>query len=389
MDVASPGFGFEPVTVAGSTLLAVADGPGRLAALLDLIAGARERLQLFYYIFSDDTSGYAVRDSLADAARRGVRVSLIVDGFGSSATPDEFFMPLRAAGGHVARFRAALGRRYLLRNHQKMAIADGRLALIGGFNIEDGYFTETGLGRWRDFGLRVEGPAVEWLAGYHDTLAEWIGGRHPRLRRFNRAARSLGQPGGGLTWFAGRPTLRLSDWARAIKRDLRHGRSLAMIQAYFAPGGEILQLLKRLAGRGEVRIVTAGRTDNGATIGAARALYAGLHSRGARIFEYRPAMLHTKLIVIDTIAYAGSANFDMRSFYLNMEVMLRIDSHAMAAQLTGFIDHEIAQSDEITPEAHRSRSSLFNRLRWRLAYFLVATADYTVSRRLNLGLGRD
>lgn len=376
----------EPIDVAGTALTALPDGPERLAALLDLIDRARTRLQLCYYIFAADAAGYQVRDALIVAARRGVQITLIIDGFGSGATPDSFFAELVAAGAHVGRFRARFGRRFVLRNHQKMAIADGAVALIGGFNIESGYFAPPAPENWRDLGLIVEGRVVAWLADYHDALTEWVGGRRKGLRRLRRTARSLGQPGGAVAWLAGRQTLRLNDWARAAKHDLARGRRLTMIQAYFAPGGEMLQSLKRLAARGTAEIITAQRTDNGATIGAARALYAGLLRRGAAIWEYRPAMLHTKLLIIDDIVYVGSANFDMRSLYLNMEIMLRIDSPAFAAEMRALVEHEKRASQAITPIVHAARATLFNRLRWRLAYVLVAGVDYTVSRRLNLGL---
>lgn len=378
--------GFAPVEVAGTVLTALPEGPARLAALLDLIDRARSRLQLCYYIFAADTCGYQVRDALTMAARRGVQITLIIDGFGSGATPDSFFAELVAAGAHVGRFRARFGRRFVLRNHQKMAIADGAVALIGGFNVESGYFAPPAPENWRDLGLIVEGRVVAWLSDYHDALAEWVGGRRKGLRRLRRSARGLGQPGGAVAWHAGRQTLRLNDWARAAKHDLARGRHLTMIQAYFAPGGEMLHALKRLAARGTAEIITAQRTDNGATIGAARALYTGLLRVGAAIWEYRPAMLHTKLLIIDDVVYVGSANFDMRSLYLNMEIMLRIDSPAFAAQMRTLAATEKQASEAITPALHDARATPLNRLRWRLAYFLVAVVDYSVSRRLNLGL---
>ena len=104
----------------------------------------------------------------ADAA---CRCALLIDGFGSQDTPADFFEPLRAAGGSVCRFLPRFGRRYLLRNHQKLALADGRRVLIGGFNIDDGYFAPADEQGWRDLGLLVEGPAADHLTGYFDAIA--------------------------------------------------------------------------------------------------------------------------------------------------------------------------------------------------------------------------
>src|SRR5687768_5098547 len=114
----------EPVfEVAGNRLTLLPEGRLALDALIALIDGARNSLRLLYYIYSEDSVGIRLRTALLAAAARGVRVSLIVDGFGSSAKT-AFFAPLEAAGADVCRFIPRVGRRYLLRNHQKLALAD-------------------------------------------------------------------------------------------------------------------------------------------------------------------------------------------------------------------------------------------------------------------------
>src|SRR3546814_18638847 len=109
------------------------------------------------------------------AARRGVTVSLIVDAFGSDAAEHEhFFAPLEAAGASVCEFEPRFGRRYLLRNHQKLALADAEeepRVIIGGFNSDDDYFRTRAEGAWRALGLLVERPAAERIAGYFDALS--------------------------------------------------------------------------------------------------------------------------------------------------------------------------------------------------------------------------
>ena len=132
--------------------------------------------------------------------------------------------------------------------------------------------------------------------------------------------------------------------------------------------------------------VLAGKSDNGATIGATRSLYDYLLKRRAKIWEFAATKLHTKLIVIDDKSYIGSANFDMRSLFLNLEVMLRIEDAALAERLSRHIDDHLAGSTHITPALHKKRAGLLNRIRWNASWFLVAVVDYTVSRRLNLGL---
>jgi hypothetical protein len=107
-------------------------------------------------MFLDDASGARVRDALIAAAARGVRVSLLIDSFGSVDNPD-FFRPLSEGGVAFCTFSPRWGRRYLLRNHQKLALADGRRVIIGGFNISDEYFGTAQSGAWRDLGLELEG----------------------------------------------------------------------------------------------------------------------------------------------------------------------------------------------------------------------------------------
>jgi phosphatidylserine/phosphatidylglycerophosphate/cardiolipin synthase-like enzyme len=146
-------------TVDGNRLTLITEGPDRLTALLGLIDGAHETVRLLYYIYAQDLSGTQVYEAMERALDRGVQVSLLVDGFGLKAA-EGFFNPLIAKGLVFCKFHPTFGRRYLIRNHQKMAMADGRAVLTGGFNVEDSYFGTIEEGAWRDLGLLVEGPAA-------------------------------------------------------------------------------------------------------------------------------------------------------------------------------------------------------------------------------------
>jgi len=107
--------------------------------------------------------------------------------------------------------------------------------------------------------------------------------------------------------------------------------------------------------------------------------------RAVRIFEYQPARLHTKLFVIDDIVHIGSANFDIRSLYLNLELMLQIKDKAFADHMRAYVDRECGDAREVTLEEHE-KASWLDRLRWSVAYFLVAVVDGSVTRRLNFGV---
>jgi cardiolipin synthase A/B len=376
----------RPHSIAGNRLQLLTEGPERLAALLALIAGAERSLRVLYYIYCDDAAGRRLRDALIAAAGRGVAVSLIVDALGSEpASSGDFFDPLRKAGASVCAFVPRWGRRYLLRNHQKLLIADEARAIVGGFNVQASYFGTIEEGAWRDLGLAVDGPAAARLAGYYDALEVWARQPRARLGRLRRLLDRWSEPEGQVRWLLGGPTRRLSPWARVVRDDMAVTRSLDIMAAYFAPNPAMLRRLYRAATRGRVRVVLPARLDHGAAVWGARFTYAGLLRKGVEVYEYQPTKLHTKLFVIDDVVHIGSANFDVRSLYLNLELMLRVEDAGFAAQVRAYVDGEVAASEAITPELHRARSPVWVRIKQAAAYFVMAVLDYNVSRRLNFG----
>jgi len=371
--------------VDGNRLTLLTEGPDRLEALLGLIDGAGRSVRLLYYMYRNDHAGDQVHAAMERALDRGVSVSLLVDGFGAY-TPDQYFTPLIDKGLTFCRFHPTYGRRYLIRCHQKLALADEERVLIGGFNVEDDYFQETGSpGAWRDLGLMVEGPAAARLAPYYDELVGWALIKGARIRALNRIIHRYSENHGPLQWTFGGPTRGLSPWARATSRDLLSSRDVEMIAAYFAPTWAMLRRIGRISRKGRARIITAAKSDNHATIAAARYTYKNLLRRGVEIFEYQPTKLHTKLVVLDDIVHIGSSNFDIRSLYLNLEMMLRVDDPDFAQLLRCYFEHELGQSLPITAELNRKRSSWWTRLVQAISFFLVTSADYTITRRLNLG----
>ncbi|HEX6218908.1 MAG TPA: phosphatidylserine/phosphatidylglycerophosphate/cardiolipin synthase family protein [Sphingomicrobium sp.] len=375
--------GNRSVMVDGNRLTLLTDGPERMAALLKLIDDARRNVRLLYYMYRDDRAGAAVYAAIERAIERDVSVALIVDSFGNY-TDDDYFAPLIEKGLRYCQFHPTLGRRYLIRCHQKMALADDEKVLIGGFNIEEDYFGTVEEGAWRDLGLLVEGPAAGRLTGYYDELFGWSSARRGKIRALNRLIRLHSEDHGKLQWTFGGPMTRLSPWAMATSRDLLSSDDVAMIAAYFAPTRAILRRIAR-PDRRRARVITAAKSDNHATIAAARYTYKNLIRRGVEIFEYQPTKLHSKLVVLDDIVHIGSSNFDIRSIYLNLEMMLRVDDQAFAAMLRAYFEEELKQCEPITAELHRRRSSWWTRIVQAISFFLVTSADYTITRRLNLG----
>ena len=372
--------------VAGHQFTLMPGGPERLDALIALIEQARHSVRLLYYIFVEDEAGERVRDALIAAHNRGVAVSLLVDGFGSAKASDAFFAPLIATGCGFCRYEPKRSRRYLLRNHQKMAIADERRALIGGFNVENGYFApaddETG---WRDLGLMVDGPAAERLSRYFDAIIAWSLDPKAEMEDLRSLLHSHHEQDGDVRLLLGGPTRELSPWAQTLRSDLAGARQIDIVAAYFAPYAPLLRPIRKAAGRGRARVITASKTDNAVTIAAARNRYRYLLPE-SEILEYQPMKLHTKLYVVDDLVFIGSGNFDVRSLYLNLELMMRIRSPEFAAAIRAYVDREAAASKRITPEEYQRSRGLWVRIKGRLSYFLMSVLDYNVTRRLNFGL---
>lgn len=373
-----------PITaeIAGNRLELIESGDARLRLLLELIGGARSSIKMLMYMFNADRAGEQVRDALAAAAARGVVVELLIDGFGSAAPPD-FFGSLDQAGGDHCLFHPSYGRRYLLRNHQKLVVVDGSTAIVGGANIDDTYLTDRGDEHWRDLWLRIDGPEVAMPSRYFDTLFRWARRKRPPLAYLRRMIAEHSEWRGPLQWkFTGPLSLR-NSWWRSIGQDMRRAHRIDMIFAYFAPPAAMLRRIGGIGRRGRARIITAARSDNNATIAAARHSYSRLLRRHVEMYEYQAAKLHTKLAIVDDVVHIGSSNFDYRSLYINMEVMLRIKDAAFAEAMRSYVERELAESRWITPDLHKRRATLWRRVKWALSHYLVNIMDYTVTRRLN------
>jgi cardiolipin synthase len=372
----------------GNHLVLIDQGPALRDALVGLIDGAQFCLKLYYYIWADDDSGRAMMARLIAARNRGVAVTLMIDAFGSSSTPQSLFDPLVAAGGHFAWFGARRSTRYLIRNHQKMAIADDERVMIGGFNVADDYFSDAQPDGWADLGLLLNGPQVEAMVIWYNQLWRWVSTRRQRFRTLRAMIRGW-HPAlhhdshSRFRWLIGGPTRRLSPWAQVVKHDLNQARRVDMVMAYFSPGRGMMKRLALAGRRDGARLVMPSRSDNGATVAAARLLYGPLLKRGVEILEYQPAKLHMKLIVIDDAVFIGSANFDMRSLFLNLEIMLRIEDKGFADAVRQRIDHYAAQSRTVTVEEYIEKRGLLELVKEWISYFLVGVLDYTVTRRLN------
>ncbi len=376
----------KPFTVDGHIINVISADDERLDGVLAVIASAKTSLRMFSYMFRGDETGKQVLSALTETVQRGVSVQLIIDSFGSNETGHEFFEPFVDAGGDYHCFSSKWNLGYAVRNHQKILIADEQHAVIGGFNITDNYFGRAGDESWEDFGIILSGPKVAELAKYYDDLHDMSNDGGVQFRKLRRVIRAWKPGNGAIAWLLGGPTNRISPWALRLKKELETAKNLHVVSAYFSPSQSILRRIAKVTRGGGSQIVLAGKSDNGATIGAARSLYKYLLKRGAHIYEFQTRPLHMKLLILDDACYIGSSNLDTRSLFINMEIMVRIEDAALAAYLRSIIQNMANHSEEQTLALHRSRSSIFTRAKWMLSYLLVNSVDYTIGRRIKFGL---
>ncbi|MBS0662711.1 MAG: phosphatidylserine/phosphatidylglycerophosphate/cardiolipin synthase family protein [Verrucomicrobia bacterium] len=358
------------------------DGATAYTRLIEAIGLARASVRFEFYIFAPDATGARFRTALVAAARRGVRVEVLVDGFGSAGLPASYWDGLLAAGGRVRVFNPISWRLFSLRNHRKLVLVDDAVAFVGGFNIGDEYDGDGVTRGWRDLGLEVRSPLViRPLAAAFDGLFQ-VAGRAERLvTRLRRLfARRYRRTRVGPVFLIG-PGLGRNRFRAELLRRLRRARHVQLVAGYFLPSFRLRRALRRVARRGgRVEILLAGRSDVPLVQRAARAGYGPLLRAGVRIWEYEPQILHAKLALVDHAVYVGSANLDTRSAGINYEVMVRCTDAALAAAGRLAFAADLARSREITLPAWRAGQTWFTRFRGMCARFLLTRIDPWLAR---------
>lgn len=374
----------------GNELQLLRGGDALFPALRAAIASATHEVWLATYIFNDDPAALAVADALAAAARRGVRVRVVVDGFGSAHALTGLRERLEPAGVALAVFRPLAGwwswlqPGQLRRLHQKLCAVDGEIGFVGGINvIDDRHDLHHGWGETPrlDYAVRLRGPVVApleqtaramWTRAafgrdWRDEVRDMARSGRP-LKRAQRLLRRLriavrppppaddaGLPGDGepvQAAFVVRDNLRQR---RSIERSyiaaLRAARhSIDLVCPYFYPGRAFRRALKAAAARGvEVRLLLQGKADYRFAALAAQAVYDEMLAHGVRIFEYLPAFLHAKVARVDDHwATVGSSNIDPLSLLVNLEANVVVDDRGFAAVLAAELARDFAASREIT-----------------------------------------
>jgi len=357
-------------TVPGNRLLLLLDGDQTYRALERVVGAARCHLHFLFYSWAADEVGARFRDLLAERARDGVEVRVLLDALGSASATGRFMDPLRRSGARVEPFMPTRFLRRSLtvnfRNHRKIVVADGRVGYTGGLNIGAEHLHD-----WRDLGLLAEGPVVAHL---QEVFADdWHFATGEAL-----TAETYFEPGplpGGASVIPGdlpsAPCAILNDGPDLPFALIHDASFIAITRArervwvatpYLIPTPPIQAALRTAVARGvDVRLLVPRRSDQPLTRLAGRSYYPQLLAGGVRIFEFLPAILHEKLWVLDRdLALVGSANLDIRSFRLNFETTCVIHGREVCDQLARLFEAGLAEAEEVTLDVVARRGRLMS-----------------------------
>jgi cardiolipin synthase len=382
-----------PRFVGGNRVELLQGGDELFPSMVRAIAAAQREVWLATYIFHDDPAATAVADALKAAAARGLAVHVVVDGFGSIATLPAVRRLFAGSAVQLEVFRP-LDRWYawlqpgqLRRLHQKLCVCDEAVAFVGGINlIDDRHDINRGWGPVPrlDYAVAVTGPLAQavhattramWARahlwrGWREEVKALAHSQRPVKRALNLVrdlSGSMAAPATATPPPAQQPVraaFLVRDnvrQRRTIERSLveaiRHARTrVDLAVPYFYPGRSFRRALRAAARRGvRVRLLMQGNFDYRIAALAARAVYDELRDHGVRIYEYRPAPLHAKVVLVDSDwATVGSSNIDPLSLLLNLEANVVVRDTDFAAVLAARMDADFAVSSEITGAPQRS-----------------------------------
>ena len=346
----------------GNRIELLKNGKRFFPPMLAAIKAAKKTINLEFYIYWDGEIGRAFAEALAERARAGVHVKIILDAVGSATMSQSLIDFMRRNGVDMEWYHPI--RWYTLsranhRTHRKLLIVDGEVGFSGGVGIADDWLGDADAkNHWRDTVARVEGPVVTQMQSAF--MDNWVKSRGELLT--------------GLDYF---PQLepRGHHTAQVIKSSPSEGsstvklmyvisivsaqKSIYISNAYFVPDRDTIRALEGAVRRGvDVRVIVPGEyIDVPIVREAGRLAYDLLLRRGIRIFEYEPTMMHAKTMVVDGIwSTIGSSNFDDRSFRLNDEVNVNVYDEGIAKEMEAMFMEDLAHSTEISLKRWFKRS---------------------------------
>ena len=364
-----------PAMLGGNRVQVLKNGDQIFPPMLQAIRSAQTTITFESYIYWSGDIGKEFADALAERARRGVKVHVLLDWVGSAKMDESLMTGMRAAGVQVQRFHPPtwnhLGR-LNNRTHRKILVTDGRTAFTGGVGIAPHW---TGNAQnpdhWRDTHFQVEGPVVAQMQSVF--MDNWIKATGDVLHgpTYFPLIAPMGTQVAQM--FSSSPTGGSESMQLMYLLAITAAtRSIDLSASYFVPDELMLRTLIDAVKRGvKLRIIVPGEHIDSETVrSASRASWGGLLAAGAYIAEYQPTMFHSKVMTVDQVLVSvGSTNFDNRSFRLNDEATLNVMDSEFAVQQTQIFEEDMKLSRQITFDQWSNRP-LKEKLAERLAVLL-------------------
>jgi cardiolipin synthase len=387
----------ESTLYVGNGVTILQNGDETFPAMFAAIRGARHYIYLEYYIFEDVTSqGTRLSDLLVAKRQAGVEIDLIYDAVGSISTSADFIASLQSAGIRVVQFNPLNPLKskahYSLndRDHRKILITDGQLAILGGINLSSTYESGPGSGAskraaetierkatqqnvadekpqelWRDIDVEISGPVVAEL---EKLFKEHWNEQHAEPISDRAVAPPAGSQGHEVVRIIGSSPSRVtSRYYVTVLAALRNAeRRVWITAAYFVPTRQELGALIRAARRGvDVCLLLPSHSDSSPALAIQHSHYSELLKAGINIFERDDGILHSKTMVVDTVwSVTGSSNFDHRSVLFNDEVDAVIIGKSTGDQLESIFQSDVQHAHQVDLATWQKRS-LGERLRER------------------------
>ena len=340
------------------------NGRHKFKSLIKDIENATTSINIMYFIIKNDVVGRRLIDALTVKAREGVEVRLLMDSMGSRKINDKVLEKFIAAGGKRAYFFPPKFKifniRFNYRNHRKLAVIDGDVGYIGGFNIAREYLgMKKKFGFWRDTHLRLTGTCVQDINARF--LMDWRFASKEKVVVSEAYYSDVIEAGNtGVQIVSSGPDSERVEVKRAYMKMIASAqRNIYLQTPYFVPDASILESLKMAAQSGvDVRIMIPCMPDHMFVYWATYSYVGELIQSGGRAFIYDKGFLHAKTIVVDgEVASVGSANFDRRSFTLNFEANAFIYDAEEACKLEAIFENDINECHELTRSLYSKRSA--------------------------------
>lgn len=347
----------------GNKLCPLIDGEQTFKRIFEVIAGAKSYLCVNFFIVKNDRLGVRFQEALIERARAGVKVYFLFDEIGSYKLPRGYLRKLRDAGVECHSFginRYWWSRLQLnFRNHRKIIVSDGEVALIGGFNVGDEYLgNHPKFGTWRDTHLELRGPVVQ--AVQMVFLEDWFwAANHVAELHWDTQPEAADQIAAIIPTGPADPA---DSWQLIVAEAANSARERLWIASpYFVPDEGVLTALQAAAIRGvDVRILIPERPDHLMVWLSAFSYYENSLPFGVRIFRYHRGFLHQKVMLIDQrLASVGTANLDNRSFRLNFEITAFSTDKTFVHEITEMLSGDFESAREANIGDFTDRSFFF------------------------------